>query len=65
MSVMSSVSLRIEAMRQPKDEQVREASKYLHAHGYDVPSMRAQGSKFIIAWAEEHKQYRKRVGLDA
>ena len=61
MGVMCNVALRVEAMSRPKDEQVRDASKYLRTYGYDVPAMREQGSKFLVAYAEELK----RIKLDA
>jgi len=56
MGVMSRVDARIDAMRGPKDEQVREASRYLRTQGYDVLAMREQGSKFLVAYAEELKR---------
>lgn len=65
MGVMNRVAQRIDVMRGPKDEQIREASQYLRTHGYDVPSMRSQGSKFMVAYAEELKQFHKRKGLEA
>ena len=56
MGVMSRVADRINVMQGPKDEQIREASAYLRTQGYDVPAMRAQGSKFLVAYAEELKR---------
>lgn len=56
MGVMNRVSQRINMMQGPKDEQVREASAYLRTQGYDVPAMREQGSKFLVAYAEELKR---------
>ena len=56
MGIMNRVSQRIDTMRTPKDEQIREASAYLRTQGYDVPAMRAQGSKFLVAYAEELKR---------
>lgn len=56
MGVMNRVSQRINMMQGPKDEQVREASRYLRTQGYDVPAMREQGSKFVVAYAEELKR---------
>ena len=56
MGMMNRVAQRIEVMRCPKDEQIREAGKYLRTQGYDVPAMREQGSKFLVAYAEELKR---------
>ena len=56
MGVMNRVAQRIDMMRTPKDEQIREASRYLRTQGYDVPAMREQGSKFVVAYAEELKR---------
>lgn len=56
MGMMNRVSQRIDMMQGPKDEKIREASKYLRANGYDVPAMRTQGSKFLVAYAEELKR---------
>jgi len=56
MGVMNRVAHRINMMQGPKDEQIREASRYLRTQGYDVPAMRAQGSKFLVAYAEELKR---------
>ena len=56
MGVMSRVAHRISMMQGPKDEQIREASVYLRTQGYDVPAMRSQGSKFVVAYAEELKR---------
>lgn len=56
MGMMNRVSQRIDMMRTPKDEQLREASKYLRTQGYDVPAIREQGSKFLVAYAEELKR---------
>lgn len=56
MGIMGRVDLRVDAMSIPKDAQIREASKYLREQGYAVPAMRAQGSKFLVAYAEELKR---------
>ena len=56
MGMMNRVAQRIDVMRGPKDEQVREASRYLRTQGYDVPAMQEQGSKFVVAYAEELKR---------
>lgn len=57
MGVMNRVAQRIAMMRStPKDEQLRESSAYLRTQGYDVPAMREQGSKFLVAYAEELKR---------
>ena len=56
MGVMSRVADRIALMRTPKDGQLREAGAYLRTQGYDVPAMRAQGSKFLVAYAKELKR---------
>ena len=56
MGMMNRVSQRIDMMQGPKDGQIREASKYLRDNGYDIPAMRAQGSKFLVAYAEELKR---------
>lgn len=56
MGVMSRVAHRIDMMRTQKDEQLREASRYLRTQGYDVPAMREQGSKFVVAYAKELKR---------
>lgn len=56
MGVMNRVAQRIDVMRGPKDEQLRESSAYLRTQGYDVPAMREQGSKFLVAYAEELKR---------
>ena len=56
MGVMGRVDLRVDVMRAPKDAQIREASTYLREQGYDIPAMRRQGSKFLVAYAEELKQ---------
>lgn len=56
MGVMNRVAQRINMMQGPKDEKIREASMYLRTQGYDVPAMREQGSKFLVAYAEELKR---------
>lgn len=56
MGVMGRVDLRVDAMSIPKDTQVRESSRYLRTQGYDIPAMRAQESKFLVAYAEELKR---------